>query len=42
MLGFTKNDFKYQKAQYKKQAVINYCDSKYKLDKLDVQCKRIN
>ena len=42
MLGFTINDSKYLKEEYENQAVKNYCDSKYKLGKLDSQGQRIN
>ena len=42
MLGFTIKDSQYLKEEYEKQAVKNYCDSKYKLGKLDMQGQRIN
>ena len=42
MLGFTINDSQYLKEEYENQAVKNYCDSKYKLGKLDSQGQRIN
>lgn len=42
MLGFTKNDSQYLKKEYENQAIENYCNSNYKLDKLDSQGQRIN
>ena len=42
MLGFTKKDSEYLKEEYEKQAVKNYCGSKYLLGKLDAQGQRIN
>ena len=42
MLGFTIKDSQYLKEEYENQAVKNYCDSKYKLGKLDAQGQRIN
>lgn len=42
MLGFTKNDSLYLKKEYENQAVKNYCNSNYKLGKLDAQGQRIN
>ena len=41
-LGFSVNDAYYLKEEYEKQAVENYCSSKYKLAKLDEQGQRIN
>ena len=42
ILGFTKSDSEYLKKEYEKQAVKNYCDSQYRLGKLDIQGQRIN
>lgn len=42
MLGFTKKDSRYLKQEYENQAIKNYCNSKYKLSKLDIQGQRIN
>ena len=42
MLEFTTKDFQYLKEQYEQQAVRKYCNSKYKLGKLDTQGQRIN
>lgn len=41
-LGFTIKDSHYLKEEYEKQAVKKYCDSNYKLDKLDLYGQRIN
>lgn len=41
-LGFTIKDSQYLKEEYENQAVINYCNSEYKLAKLDTQGQRIN
>lgn len=41
-LGFTVNDSNYLKKEYEIQALKNYCNSKYKLGKLDSQGQRIN
>ena len=42
MLGFTIKDSYYLQQEYEKQALENYCNSKYSLGKLDVQGQRIN
>lgn len=42
MLGFTIKDSQYLKEEYESQAVKNYCNSNYKLGKLDRQGQRIN
>lgn len=42
MLGFTINDSNYLKEEYENQAVKKYCNSEYKLGKLDMQGQRIN
>ena len=42
MLGFTVNDSQHLKEEYESQALKNYCNSKYKLDKLDKYGQRIN
>ena len=42
MLGFTITDSQYLKDEYENQAVKNYCNSQYKLGKLDLQGQRIN
>ncbi len=41
MLGFTIEDSKYLQQEYENQAVNNYCNSNYKLGKLDKQGQRI-
>lgn len=41
-LGYTINDSEYLQKEYIDQAIKNYCDSKYTLDKLDNQGQRIN
>ena len=41
-LGFTIKDSQYLKEEYENQAVKNYCNSNYKLGKLDIQGQRIN
>ena len=42
ILGFTIDDSEYLKEEYEKQAVQEYCNSNYKLAKLDMQGQRIN
>ena len=42
LLGFRKEDSEYLQQEYEKQAIENYCNSKYKLGKLDTQGQRIN
>lgn len=42
LLGFRKEDSEYLQQEYEKQAVENYCNSKYNLGKLDTQGQRIN
>lgn len=42
ILGFKKEDSEYLQQEYEKQAIRNYCDSKYTLGKLDAQGQRIN
>lgn len=41
ILGFKKEDSKYLQQEYEKQAIDNYCNSNYKLGKLDIQGQRI-
>ncbi len=41
-LGFTIKDSQYLKEEYESQVVKNYCNSNYKLGKLDMQGQRIN
>lgn len=41
-LGFNKLDSEYLKNEYEKQAVNNYCNSKYALGKLNKDGQRIN
>ncbi len=42
ILGFKKEDSEYLQKEYEKQALLNYCNSNYKLGKLDTQGQRIN
>ena len=42
MLGFGKQDINLLKSEYEKQTVEKYCNSEYKLGKLDSQGQRIN
>ena len=42
ILGFKKEDSEYLQKEYENQAIENYCNSKYKLGKLDEQGQRIN
>ena len=37
MFGFIKKDYRYSKEEYENQAIKNYCNSNYKLGKLDAQ-----
>ncbi len=41
-LGFDKTDSEYLQKEYENQALRKYCNSKYKLGKLDHQGQRIN
>ena len=42
LLGFNVEDSQYLKQEYEKQAVEEYCNSNYKLGKLNDQGQRIN
>ncbi len=42
ILGFSKNDSKYLKEEFEKQAVKKYTESKYELHKLNTYGQRIN
>ena len=41
-LGFTKDDSIYLKNEYEIQALKNYCNGQYSLNRLDSQGQRIN
>lgn len=41
-LGFTVDDSEYLQKEFERQAVENYCNSKYQLGRLDENGQRIN